>query len=314
MAMHNMDEVITQQSKPDQEVEIVEKPAEIQQENDSPVEKTEEPEAKNQERDVPEEKLTYLEQYQKDKEDYLSEKEGDSAENLQKDDEKEQKPRKSETKDEDLDEFGSKTEKPRTYTEEEVQRMIRERLARGQQQPQPVQQPIQQPTQAPTTDPAGEESWEQQLETFVTNTVQKLGQKQQQEQWQQQEQRTQAEFETRFTAGMARYKDFQEVVRDKPITNGIMMAARSMKDPAAFVYAASKQQPKELERIAQIQDPYVLAAEVGRLEERMRKAKTVSAAPKPGSKTKSDMSEKYTAKVTVDDKIRQHAQRKLARR
>jgi hypothetical protein len=304
MAMHNMDDVIIQQGKADPEPDVEVKGTQLEVKEPETVEESDVKEPEAEETDK---KLTYLEQYQKDKEDYL----GKSDESDESDSDLEQKPekktKKSDEKDEELDEFGSKTEKPRTYTEEEVQRMIRERLARGQQ-------PVQQAAQDFKADPSSEESWEQQLETFVTNTVQKLGQKQQQEQWQQQEQRVQAEFETRFTAGMTKYKDFQEVVANKPITNGIMMAARSMKDPAAFLYAASKQQPKELERIAQIQDPYVLAAEVGRLEERMRKAKTVSAAPKPGSKTKSDMSEKYTAKVTVDDKIRQHAQRKLVRR
>ena len=113
---------------------------------------------------------------------------------------------------------------------------------------------------------------------------------------------------------MSKYSDFQEVVSGKPITNGIMMAARSMADPAAFIYAAAKQQPKELERIAAITDPYVLAAEVGRLEERMKKARTVSKAPKPITKTRGDIADKGNVRQNLDDLIRHDAKRKLSRR
>jgi hypothetical protein len=87
-----------------------------------------------------------------------------------------------------------------------------------------------------------------------------------------------------------------------------------MADPAAFIYAAAKQQPKELERIAAITDPYVLAAEVGRLEERMKKARTVSKAPKPIAKTRGDIADKGLTKTSLDDLIRQDAKRKLGRR
>src|SRR5690348_7744678 len=40
----------------------------------------------------------------------------------------------------DTDEYGNKTEKPKMYSEEDVQRMIRERLARGKHAEQPTQQ------------------------------------------------------------------------------------------------------------------------------------------------------------------------------
>ena len=59
------------------------------------------------------------------------------------------------------------------------------------------------------------------------------------------------------------------------------VATRSLKDPAAFIYAAAKRNPEELARIANLSDPYAQMVEIGRLEERMRKNKSTTSAPKP---------------------------------
>ena len=268
-----------------------------------------------------EEKLTHLEKFRKDKEEFLAQQ----AEETKADEETDVNDNSEDKKDgelshdaEELDDYGNKVPKGKVYTEEEVQAMIRKRLKlhheEKQQAPQQQYQPPQQQAEGFEHDPNNEQPWEIQLENHIKQTVQKLETEKQETAWKAEQQRAQAEFESRFTNGMSKYADFNDVVSGKPITNGIMMAARSMADPAAFIYAAAKQQPKELERIAQITDPYVLAAEVGRLEERMKKARTISKAPKPPTKTKGDIADKGVIKQNLDDLIRMDAKRKLGRR
>jgi hypothetical protein len=265
--------------------------------------------------DKGEEKLTHLEQFRKDKEEFLSKEPEESTKT-------DDKSHQDDVNDNSHDDYGNEVPKSKMYTEEEVQAMIRKRLKLRAEEQQPQQQPYQdqryynqqQPPDVAQSQQGEEPGWEVQLENHIKHTVQKMEADKQEHAWQAEQQRAQADFETRFTGGMAKYADFSDVVAGKPITNGIMMAARSMQDPAAFIYAAAKQQPKELERIAQITDPYVLAAEVGRLEERMRKARTVTKAPKPLTLTKGDMADKGNVRQNLDDLIRADAKRKLGRR
>ncbi len=310
MSMHNVDDLLNRNLTNPEPTDASPEPVKAEETSSEPEKETKEPE-----------KLSYLEQFKKDKEEILGKKEPEPAENdtkteetSSKNPEKPEKPEKAQ----EVDEYGTEVPKAKVYTEEEVQAIVRKRLKlRHEEQQQQAQ--YQPPAQPQYQEPQAENSesdvpWEVQLEQHIEKTVGKLQQKEQQKAWQHEEQIRQAEFETRFTTGMDRYSDFKEVVANKPITNGIMLAARSMKDPAAFIYAASKQQPKELERISQITDPYQLAAEVGRLEERMKKAKTVSSAPKPSTKTKGDMGSTNTASRNLDDLIRMDAKRKLQRR
>jgi hypothetical protein len=210
----------------------------------------------------------------------------------------------------DVDEYGTKVAKKKLYTEEEVQRMIRDRLKRGQHSDQ--QQEVQQAAKDFKPDPESDESWEQQLEGFVEKTIQKLSKKQSDAEWQHKEQQNQAEFEVKFSEGMGKYKDFTKVVADKPITNAMMIATRTMNDPAAFLYAACKQHPKEIARISEIKDGIAQAAEIGRLEERMKKARAIPSSPKPATKISGDMSDEHP-QVDIDARIAQHAKTKFAR-
>lgn len=200
---------------------------------------------------------------------------------------------RKETKEVDYDDYGNAKEAPRTYTQEEVDekinKAIRERLARGNNsQQQPTQQQVQQATQDFQYNPESNDSPEVQLEKFIELTVSRMTQKQQQQAQQAREQQAQIEFETKFTQGMDRFKDFREVVSAQPISDPMTYALRGMKDPAAFIYAASKRNPQELQRISSIQDPYAQMVEMGKLEERMRKAPPQSRAPKPVSRTRDD--------------------------
>ena len=287
---------------------------------------SEEPAEKSEEKSESEEKLTFTERFHRDKAEALGITDENSEkiepEIEEKEQEPEEKPQKLENKakeSEETDEYGNELPKARTYTEEEVQRMIRDRLSRGKavEQPQPTQQQVQDANQKGfEVDPNSADSWETQLSNFNDKWYEGKQKKEQENHWKAQEQHKQAEFEAKMGVGMQRYKDFAQVLGDKPITNAILLSARGMKDPAAFLYAAAKQAPKELERIAQITDPYQVAAEVGRLEERMRKARTTSQAPRPLTRTKSDIAVKNNegVKPSLDQLIQSDAKRKLGRR
>ena len=210
----------------------------------------------------------------------------------------------------EMDDYGNPKAEKKLYTQEEVDerinRAVRERLERGRHEVQQQQQPQAQPQQ-------GDEDWRNELKSFVVNTVQGMTAEQQQQAAQQREQQAQVEFESKFHQGMSRFNDFVDVVGDAPITDAMTVATRGMKDPAAFLYAAAKTQKAELARIAKIQDPYVQVAEMGKLEERIRKSKTTTNAAKPVSKFSGDASSKDTSRGSIEDRIAQHAKRKFKR-
>jgi len=84
-----------------------------------------------------------------------------------------------------------------------------------------------------------------------------------------------------------------------------------MEDPAAFLYAAAKFQGKELERISQMPDAFAQATELGRLEERMRKAKRSTGAARPLTPVKGDVGGKLPEPTkNIDNLINKHARLK----
>lgn len=216
-----------------------------------------------------------------------------------------------------LDEYGNPLPKPKMYTEEEVQKMIRDRLKRGQyKDQQPQQQPS--PQQVKEAKDAGfeydensSETWSQQLKTFVKNTVKEMTQEDHQHREIQRQKQAEVEFESKMLQGMGNFNDFVEALDNKPITDAMMMGIRGLDNPAAFLYAAAKKHPQELERISKIADPYQQISEMGRLHERMVKRKSGSNGPRPLSRDHSDVNEKIPAKVAIEHLIEQDA---LARR
>ena len=226
--------------------------------------------------------------------------------------------------DKEYDDYGNEQPKQesKTYTEDEVNerinKAVRERLARLEKnQPQAQQQPTQQQQQQAADagfqyDENSNQDWQQQLKQFIRQTNEEVQRETQQQQLQQQEQQAQAEFEGKFHQGMGKFRDFREVVGAQPITDAMTVATRSMKDPAAFMYAASKNHASELQRISQL-DPYAQMVEVGRLEERMRKARTTSKAPRPLSQTREDSTVREPSQKTpsIEDLMQQADARKL---
>lgn len=204
-----------------------------------------------------------------------------------------------------VDDYGNPEPAKKTYTEDEVNerinKAIRDRLARlerNNQQPQQQQQQAaaQQDASGFEYNPDSSQDWQQQLESFVEQTVSKMTGRQQQQQQQQREQQAQAEFEIKFHQGMGKFQDFTDVVGNQPITDAMTIATRAMKDPASFLYAASKRHATELQRISQLPDQYAQMVEMGKLEERMRKNKEATKAPRPLSTTKEDTTLKPAAK------------------
>lgn len=195
--------------------------------------------------------------------------------------ESENKESQDEKEDSATDEYGNETKKTeeRSYTQEEVNRMIRERLARGKNSQE--EQANQAHQHQPEHQQQDEGDWKAELEAMIDNTITKRTQQQQQQQWQAEQQQIQQDFEDKFTRGMGKYKDFQEAVSKQPITDSMMLAVRGMKDPAAFIYAASKTQADALKQIASLRDPLQQAAEIGRLDAKMKRGKSSTSAPKP---------------------------------
>ena len=203
------------------------------------------------------------------------------------------------------DEYGNETVE-KLYTQDEVNQMMRERHKREAKKEESKQH---------EEVDKSEGNWEAELENFVASTVKKLSQKEEHQKREEQNKRMQAEFEEKMFKGMGKYKDFADVVGGKPITDAMVLATRQMKDPAAFLYAASKTQSKELERISQIADPYFQAAEMGRLEEKMKKLSGVTNSPKPVSDIRGDIESRGGyQRGNVDDLIRKHGLKKFNNR
>jgi hypothetical protein len=218
------------------------------------------------------------------------------------------------TKSENLDEYGNEISAPKMYTQEEVQRMIQDRLSRGQYAKENQQNTeVRDAARDFTPDTTSDDSWEVQLEQFIDKTLEKRTHREENARYREREQQIQSEFETKFTSGMQRYQDFPLVVKDQPITDSMMLATRGFDDPAAFIYTACKNHGKEIERIAKIKDPFQQGAEIGKLEERMRKNRNVSSASKPITKVSGDVSDKVPSRPSIDLKIQQHARSRFRR-
>lgn len=216
-----------------------------------------------------------------------------------------------------FDDYGNEKPAPRVYTEDEVNEMFRKRYKRGAQT-QPDQQQYQSHQQQPQQfeyNPESTDNWQQQLEQFVEQTIDKRAQRQVSQQYQQQELEAAAQFRDKFERGMDKFSDFYEVVGNQPVDDAMTLALRAVNDPASFIYAASKRHPQELQRISQLRDPYAKIAEMGKLEERMKKAANATKAPRPVGRSADDAPIKYKEKSTepsIEQMIAKSEQKKLA--
>ena len=139
-------------------------------------------------------------------------------------------------------------------------------------------------------DPDAEGDWQQQLAHVIRHEVKNMARTEKEEQERAIETQMHREFETKFKQGIEKFDDFTDVIEGLPckISDPMVLGTRAMENPAAFLYAAAKRHPQELERISKIRDPYAQMTEMGRLEERMRKNKPTTKAPRPLGRTPED--------------------------
>jgi hypothetical protein len=168
-------------------------------------------------------------------------------------------------------------------------------------------------------DAHSEEDWQRQFATMVEQTVHNMTTKKQQEYQRAENLRLEQDFQKKLFSGMDKFGDFRETIRDVgcEITDHMTNATRSLDDPAAFLYAASKRHPEELKRISQLRDPYAQVREIGKLEEKMRKNKAGTNAPRSLGKTREDasfpVSRDKKKSESLDDMLVKDSARRLAK-
>lgn len=183
---------------------------------------------------------------------------------------------------------------------------------------QGASQQVQQAAKDFEYNPEASGDWQQQLEKFIEHTIDNRETKLQQAQQQQREAQVQMEFESKFRDDVQRFPDFEEAISSvgAEISDPMVYATRSMKNPAAFLYAAAKRAPAELQRIAKIQDPYAQIAAVGALEVTLRQTKPATKAPRPIGRAADDgtMPHKVEKGDSIEDLIAASEQRIRAKR
>jgi hypothetical protein len=205
----------------------------------------------------------------------------------------EEKPRKQEPK--EYDEYGNEKEPENKEIRERLARQARKHqeeidALRAQLAQQGASREVQQAAKDFEYNPDEGGDWQQQLASFVKQTVNSMTREQQEVQTRQEDAKLQSEFEGKFREGMSKFGDFVETIGGLSfeITNPMTLATRAMENPAAFLYAAAKRNPQELERISKIRDPYAQMTKMDKLEERMRKNKPSTKAPRPLGRTPED--------------------------
>lgn len=234
------------------------------------------------------------------------------AEKLEKDEREPKKTEESSSESNDTDEYGNPvTKQKKMYTEEEVQQKIRDRLKRGTHRQDPAPTPQQQAQVAQETgfqyNEDSTDSWDVQLKSFIKNTIQEERQEIETEKRKSIARDAQVEFESKMETGMSKYDDFVETMSKHLVTNDMLLSVRGLDNPAAFLYAAAKNTPAELDRISKIADPYQQVLEMGRLHEKLKKPKSGSRAPRPLDTDRSDVSDKSAPKYSIDHLIQTDA-------
>lgn len=255
-----------------------------------------------------------------DKEDVSDESDEDA-------DADDEKPDESDDGEADLDEYGNKKERMSKGMKERLDRKEKQhqreietrdrelQALREQLQQKGASKEVQQAVKDFKYDPNEEVSWEQQLSDFVKQTVTNLQKDEQQQSRQREEQAAHQQFVQKFQKGMERFSDFREVVGSQPMDDAMTLSLRGMSDPTAFIYAASKRESKELERISKLPDPYARMVEMGKLEQRMRRGKPVTKAPRPLGRMKEDTTAKVKPKqkdTSGDDLLAKADAKRLA--
>ncbi len=222
------------------------------------------------------------------------------------------------------DEYGNDTQPENEAIRERLARQARKHQAeidnlRAQLAQQGASREVQQAASDFEYNPDSSGDWQQQLASFVKQTVSSMSREESESKQRHADAQLQQEFETKFRAGIEKFPDFVDVVSELPfeISNPMTLATRAMSDPAAFLYAAAKRQPAELERISKIRDPYAQMTEMGKLEERMRRNKPTTTAPRPLGRVVEDAPERTVTKKkepSIEDLLKDADAKRLAKR
>lgn len=255
-----------------------------------------------------------------DAQDYEDRKISEESEKKHEDDRKEKEDKSDIKENEEIDAYGNKKEIENEVIRERLSRQARKHEAeinalRMQLSVQNASPEIQQAAKDFEYDANDGDNWQQQLAAFVKQTVNTMSEEKNARTNQQIEQQHYQEFEKRFREGMDKFSDFIEVVENTPLDDAMTSALRSVDDPAAFIYAASKRNPQELERIAKLRDPHARYAEMIRLEERMHRNKSSTKAPRPIARTVGDRSfeeSKSKSEPTIEDLIAKSDAKRLS--
>ena len=256
------------------------------------------------------------------------EQEGDHTNDVDESEDDEDAPQEKHKR--EYDEYGNEKErmpkgmkdrldrKDRQHQQEVEQRDREIEQLRAQLQSRGASSEVQQAAKDFEYDPDAAGDWQQQLASFVKQTVNSMTREKEEQQVRQRDQEAQIEFEGKFRAGMGKFQDFAQVIGGLgfQISNPMTLATRAMQDPAAFLYAAAKRNPAELERISKLRDPYAQMAEMGKLEERMRKNKPSTKAPRPLERTAENASipaPKKKSDPSIEDLIASNDAKKLSR-
>lgn len=302
MGVGNSQQAATPEHKEKIQKEKEKEPDEVLEEDEEPV---------GNEPDEPEDKPD-------DSSEDEEESDDDSGESDESGEEPEQKSRNDGESgaDDEVDDYGNKKErmskgmkerldrKDKEYQREIQQRESELQVLRQQLAQQGANSQVQKAAADFKYDPNDEASWQQQLTDFVKHTVTNMNTEKQEQERNVKEQTAQREFQQKFTKGMERFGDFREIVGAQPIDDAMTTSLRGMNDPSAFIYAASKRHPQELDRISKLPDPYARMVEMGKLEERMRRNKPMTKTPRPLGRTKEDATTKPVTKqkdTTGDD-------------
>lgn len=190
---------------------------------------------------------------------------------------------------------GQEQKQGRTFSQEELNDIIERRLARDREDREAMKNKFDQLVSTLQNFGKPQESFgdeqNNQFDPNQTLTIGDLINLQSEAQRQEIEAKRTEHFSRMANETLAneQYKDFKEVTKDHVFTKAVLNnksladSLEVLEKPFQFMYDAIKNYPKELEAIANIQEPTKAVAEVVRLEERLKQnAKVPGASNAPG--------------------------------
>jgi hypothetical protein len=268
--------------------------------------------------DAPEENENISEDSETESQDYEESNE-ESSEDYSDYSEEDSEEGSDEDESSSIDEYGNK-QKEKVYTQTEVNEMFRRRYKNNPEAMQAHDEFMRSQQSNPPEQQKkySEDDWEAQLKEVIIQTVREDAAAEKQKAYQSEQAAIQAEqaakqeaYNNEFMDKASKFNDFEDVVKGK-ISEAMYHAASAASNPAAFIYAACKRAPQEVERIRGIENPIAQMVEFGKLEEKMKTSKKSTKAPKPVSRSGSGKSVPYKSSgQSIEEKIAESNERRL---